>query len=187
VLARAFVGNPLHIAAFGWGQLAVNEAFFRFALAALKGTKLAALAGDRLLGVVHWVEAPACQPASAAGLRIGPEMAAVLGAGPARNVAAWLSAWSRRDPVEPHLHLGPIGVEPEAQGRRLGRALMEAYCAECDKRGILGYLETDRCENVAFYERFGFDLAAEAQILGVPNYFMRRRATASQVSGDRSA
>jgi uncharacterized protein (UPF0128 family) len=36
------------------------------------------------------------------------------------------------------------------------------------------YLETDKEFNVRFYERFGFDLIGEENVLGVQNYFMCR-------------
>lgn len=42
LLGRAFVTNPLHMAVFGAGNLAANEAFFRVGLAAMKGPKLMA-------------------------------------------------------------------------------------------------------------------------------------------------
>jgi hypothetical protein len=41
----------------------------------------------------------------------------------------------------------------------------------------VGYLETDRPSNVRFYERFGFDVVGEGQVLGLPNWYMRREPT----------
>jgi len=38
----------------------------------------------------------------------------------------------------------------------------------------LSYLETDKSENVRFYERFGFTVVAEVNVLGVRNWFMSR-------------
>jgi predicted N-acetyltransferase YhbS len=84
------------------------------------------------------------------------------------------STWSMHDLSEPHSHLGPIAVEPEAQGRRVGSMLMEKYCAELDRSGVAGYLETDRPENVEFYGRYGFVVTETAPVLGVETYFMRR-------------
>jgi hypothetical protein len=51
---------------------------------------------------------------------------------------------------------------------------MESYCLELDRTGNAGYLETDRPENVAFYQRFGFVVTGTATVLGVETYFMRR-------------
>src|SRR5690606_5278200 len=95
VLAHAFVTNPLHIAVFGPGRLAANEAFFRIGLRAMKGPKLAAFDDGRMVGVVHWVESPQCQFSAWEKLRTLPEMVRGFGIGPAIKVARWLSAWSK--------------------------------------------------------------------------------------------
>ena len=174
VLARAFVTNPVHIAAFGPSRLESNEVFFRIGLAAMKGEKFVVTDGSRILGVAHWVRSPGCQFSAFEKLRTVPRMVSGLGLGSALKVLSWVSTWSRHDPSEPHSHLGPIAVEPEAQGRHVGSRLMEKYCAELDRTGTAGYLETDRSENVAFYSRFGFVVTETASVLGVENYFMRR-------------
>jgi GNAT superfamily N-acetyltransferase len=174
VLARAFVANPNHVAAFGPSSLESNEMFFRIGLAAMKGEKFVATDGSRILAVAHWVRSPACQFPTFEKLRMTPKMVRGLGLSSALKVFSWVSTWSRHDPSEPHVHLGPIGVEPEAQGRHVGSKLMEKYCAELDRTGLAGYLETDRPENVAFYSRFGFAVTETATVLGIENYFMRR-------------
>jgi ribosomal protein S18 acetylase RimI-like enzyme len=175
MLARAFVTNPLHVAAFGPDRLAANEAFFRTGLAKMKGSKLVATDGTRILGVIHWVSSPDCQFSPVEKLATMPAMIGGLGLRAALRLTSWLSAWARHDPAEPHAHLGPIGVDPHAQGRHIGHQLMQRYCDEIDGAGQLGFLETDRPENVQFYQRFGFELVATAPVLGTPNYFMSRK------------
>jgi hypothetical protein len=128
LLARAFVTNPLHVAVFGSGNLAANEAFFRTGLAAMKGPKLVAMEGSQLVGVIHWVASPACQYSLSEKLRMMPGLARNVGMRPALRVAVWLSEWSKLDPAASHINLGPIGVDPEMQGRQIGRQLMERYC-----------------------------------------------------------
>jgi GNAT superfamily N-acetyltransferase len=103
-----------------------------------------------------------------------PRMLSGFGLRTTLKVISWVSIWSRHDPAEPHLHLGPIAVDPDAQGRGVGRMLMESYSMELDRTGVVGYLETDRPENVVFYQRFGFVVTGTAPILGVETYFMRR-------------
>jgi len=174
VLARAFVTNPVHIAAFGPSSQESNEEFFRIGLAAMKGEKFVATDGSRILGVAHWVRSPACQFSAFEKLRTMPGIVSGLGWGSALKVISWVSTWSRHDPSEPHSHLGPIGVEPEAQGRHVGSRLMEQYCAELDRTGMAGYLETDRPENVEFYRRFDFVVKETASVLDVETWFMRR-------------
>jgi ribosomal protein S18 acetylase RimI-like enzyme len=176
LLARAFVTNPLHVAVFGANHTGANEAFFRIGLAVMKGEKRVALEGRRMLGVVHWVDSGKCQVSSGEKLRLVPAMVKGFGLRSAIRVGGWLSVWSKHDPSEHHVHLGPIGVSPEAQGRGIGRQLMERYCDHLDDLGAVGYLETDRPGNVAFYTKFGFQVAGTALIQEVPNYFMRRGA-----------
>ena len=125
-------------------------------------------------GVIHWVTAPLCQFSPWEKLRQVPAMIRGVGPASAARLGSWLAAWGRHDPAEPHIHLGPIGVDPAYQGKNVGRLLMEAYCAELDRGGVKGYLETDRAENVTFYQRFGFQVTREAPVLGVTNYFMTR-------------
>lgn len=174
VLARAFVTNPLHEAAFGPSRLDSNEEFFRVGLDAMKGAKLVARDGTRILGVAHWVRSPDCQFSGLEKLRMMPRVIRGLGVRTAIDVMSWLSAWSKHDLTRPHVHLGPIAVEPEAQGRHVGSKLMKTYCEELDLTGMAGFLETDRSANVRFYERFGFVVTETAFVLGVNNYFMRR-------------
>lgn len=85
-----------------------------------------------------------------------------------------MSVWEKHDPREAHLHLGPIGIDPEMQGKGLGRRLMTRYCETADAARLPGYLETDRAANVPFYAAFGFRPVAEVPVLGVTNYLMRR-------------
>jgi GNAT superfamily N-acetyltransferase len=175
LLARAFVTNPLHVAAFGAGARAKNEAFFRAGLAVMKGPRYVACDGTRLSGFIHWVPSSACQFSRAEKARMLPMMIAGLGPIAAWRASRWLTAWSRLDPLEPHLHLGPIGVDPPAQGRRIGARLMQIFCDELDRQSVPGYLETDRPANVPFYARFGFEVVSEKRVIGVPNFFMIRR------------
>ena len=45
-----------------------------------------------------------------------------------------------------------------------------------DAAGEVAYLETDKEINARFYERFGFEVVGEEQVLGVRNWFMTRPA-----------
>jgi GNAT superfamily N-acetyltransferase len=182
VLARAFVTNPLHVAAFGPDILRRNEQFFLTGLSVMKGTKLVAVDGDRIVGVIHWVEAPGCQFSGGEKLRMMPQLLTGLGARCAVKLLSWLSTWSADDPTAAHVHLGPIGVDPDAQGRGVGRRLMERYCAALDASGKAGYLETDRPENVSFYQRFEFETVREISVLGVANFLMERPPLAAATS-----
>ena len=179
MLARAFASNPVHLAAFGDGVLAKNEAFFRTVLPLLSGPKFVATDGSRVLGLIHWFPSSQCQVSGAKRVRLLPTMMANLGGKATLKVLSWLSTWEQHDPKEAHVHLGPIGVIPEVQGQRVGSRLMTTYCEALAATGEAGYLETDRPENVAFYRRFGFETTQEVPVIGVTNYFMFRPVVAT--------
>jgi len=173
-LARAFVANPLHVAVFGRDAIAANEAFFRIALTTMTGEKRIVVEGTAVVGFIHWNDGPRCQLPWPKRVNVGVSMARALGVRTTRDVAAWQSAWSKHDPVDRHVHLGPIGVVPVARGRGVGGRLMELYCGELDQQATAGYLETDRTENVTFYSKFRFEEIGRTEVLGVTNYYMRR-------------
>jgi GNAT superfamily N-acetyltransferase len=55
-------------------------------------------------------------------------------------------------------------VVPSAQGRGVGRAMMEEVTRRADADGLPCYLESSRdVPNVRIYERFGFRFAAELE------------------------
>jgi predicted N-acetyltransferase YhbS len=98
----------------------------------------------------------------ARGMRDNPIHVAALGDDPAHRVDA------------PHFHLGPVAADAGKQGRGIGTALLEVFCTRVDQDAAVTYLETDKAEYVGFYARFGFETVAEADVIGVPNWFMRR-------------
>lgn len=53
-------------------------------------------------------------------------------------------------------YLSIIAVDPAAQGRGLGRKLLDPTLAEADRHSAACYLETFTPRNVSFYERLGF-------------------------------
>jgi GNAT superfamily N-acetyltransferase len=56
-----------------------------------------------------------------------------------------------------HWYLHYLGVEPRAQGRGLGGALMAPVLAECDRDGLPAHLEASTDRSRMLYERHGFD------------------------------
>lgn len=174
VLARSFLNNPLHIAAFGYDEIKKNNAFFRSGIAVMKGAKFIAVRKSRILGFIHWAASPHCQFSMMEKLALVPQMMMGFGFNSTVKVSKWLAEWSKHDPEKKHIHLGPIGVDPDEQGHGIGRLLMQHYCDELDRTGSEGYLETDRKKNIKFYESFGFRIMGELSVLGVKNYLMWR-------------
>jgi hypothetical protein len=52
--------------------------------------------------------------------------------------------------------------------------MLTRLCADVDDKDAPSYLETDKSENVGFYQRFGFSVAGKAEVLGITNWFMSR-------------
>ena len=101
MLARAFATNPLHVAAFGADALARNEAFFRVGLTVMKGPRLVALDGSRILGLIHWVDAPRCQFSALEKLKLTPAMIGGFGVRSALRVSACCPGGRGMTPIGP--------------------------------------------------------------------------------------
>ncbi|HSJ18013.1 MAG TPA: GNAT family N-acetyltransferase [Solirubrobacterales bacterium] len=182
VLARGMRDNPLHVAAYGtdpeW-RLRCHERLMRAVLTGSPTPEpISALRDGTLVGVTGVAPPGTCQPTGRQRLRMLPTMA-MLGPRTASRVVRWVSTWAERDPDEPHVHLGPLAVDAPVQGQGIGSAIMREHCRRLDEAGEVGYLETDKPDNVRFYERFGYEVVGEQAVIGVPNWFMRRPAQAT--------
>jgi ribosomal protein S18 acetylase RimI-like enzyme len=183
LVARAMRDNPANTRVFRIADSAQRSlAMGRFFVPVLgglyqRGLVLGAVRADRLVGVCGMARPGFCQPGTIEKTRVFP--AAVIGnpiPTPLR-VLSWVGEWARRDPPEPHWHLGPMAVDPEFQGCGIGTAMLHTFCAVADSTGASAYLETDKSENVRLYQRFGFHVMESAEVLGIPNWFMFRAAS----------
>jgi ribosomal protein S18 acetylase RimI-like enzyme len=184
VLGRGMRDNPLHVQTFGADAEQRERALTRVFQGVLrqyvpKGAVLGAFSSGALVGVCAMVEPGRCQPSGGERLRLLPEAIAGAGLGGTVRLLKWVGTWARHDPQEPHWHLGPVGVERHLQGQGIGTALLGVFCQRMDALGAMAYLETDKRENVAFYERFGFQVKAQEPVLEVPNWFMVRPLSGS--------
>ncbi len=173
VAARALRDSPTSMAVSD-DPLVRFEMFHSTFLGMLAGARVA---GVRLGGTVLGVAATE-HPGNCIGSLLPPEIRALdAPAQETTDAHRFLhlgSILAAHDLVEPHWHVGPVSVEPEFQGRGLGRSAMRLLCGEFDQHGRLAWLETDKPENVRFYIGLGFEVAEEASILSVRNWFMRR-------------
>ena len=181
VLGRGMRDNPIHERAFGADAGRREAALTRLFGAVLgghveRGTILGAFSSGTLVGVCSMVPPGGCQLSGMDKLRMIPALVGAGGLGSAVRALKWAGAWAGHDPTAPHWHLGPVGVERALQGKGIGGALLRAFCARMDEDRAMAYLETDKPENVAIYEHFGFRTVAEDQVLGIPNWFMVRNA-----------
>ena len=64
----------------------------------------------------------------------------------------------RADLVEPHWFLDVLGVDPDSQRCGVGSALLAPVLARADAEALPCYVITHNRANVAYYQRFGFEL-----------------------------
>jgi GNAT superfamily N-acetyltransferase len=79
------------------------------------------------------------------------------------DIVATTEDMAAAHPDEPHWYLPLVGVEPLAQGRGLGAALMKATLQRVDAAGGVAYLESSNPRNISLYERFGFQIIGRIQ------------------------
>jgi GNAT superfamily N-acetyltransferase len=84
------------------------------------------------------------------------------------DLLATFDAMGRCHPDGPHWYLPLIGVDPNAQNRGLGSALMRHVLAHVDEKGSVAYLESANARNVPLYERFGFKVLRDIRIGAAP-------------------
>ena len=179
LLARSMADNPLHQRVFG-SDTARLEPLLEAAFARLlrrqmrTGVVFGAYEGDALVGVAAMVPPGHCQPGLGEKLAMLPIVARAGALRRLPRIRRWLQVWARHDPQFEHWHLGPAAVDRTRQGQGIGTRLMAAICNRLDQEQRIGYLETDKPDNVRLYRRGGFEVVAEQPVLGVTNWFMQR-------------
>ena len=176
VLGKAFATMPNSIAIFS-GKPDIErrmKIIFGTMLEHLPGQVFVAKQSNQIVGAMRIVKWPGCQTSPLQGLKMMPAMMKAGGLGGMRRGMKMRGAWTKSDPKKPHWHLDPIGVTPDLQGQGIGSQMMEHYCKHVDEFGMAAYHETDRPQNVKFYERFGFKVVREESINGVPNWYLKR-------------
>ncbi len=184
VVARGMRDNPMHLAAYGEDPEHRLRKVHRFVSAAFavkdfSHSLVARRADGAIVGVGGMMPPGDCLPTLGEKVRMMPSL---LSNGPRTvgRVMRWLGVWDKHHPKERHWHLGPLAVDAHLQGMGVGSKLMQAFCAQMDDAGEAAYLETDKEINVRFYERFGFEVISEEEVLGVPNWFMLRQPGSSR-------
>src|SRR5262245_36965854 len=188
LLGRGMRDNPANVRAFGIQDSdRRRRALARIFVPVLhglyrRGLILGAFRDGSLVGVCGMARPGLCQPTTLEKLSVIPSVVFGNPLGTPVRVLKWVGEWARRDLAEPHWHLGPVATDSHLQGQGIGSAMLLDFCGRMDDCGALSYLETDKFENVRFYQKFGFTVIAESEILGVPNWFMSRP---SQNGGSR--
>ena len=181
LISRGMRDNPTHVAALGEDperrQKRVHRIFSKVlpVMGHFDHLLVARHPDNTVLGVLGMAAPGRCQPNAKQRMQLTLGLLP-LGPHAVSRSLRWVGAWEKHDPEERHWHLGPVAVDAHLQGMGIGSKLMRVFCAQMDAAEETAYLETDKPENVRFYERFGFEIVGEEQVIGVPNWYMARPA-----------
>ena len=120
-------------------------------------------------GAAIWIP-PGKYPLSVVGMMLAGWHPAPLKFGPAAfgrymSSTNYVERLHKRDVPPRHWYLMILGVDPPRQGQGVGGALIQPVLSRADAEGLLCYLETETAGNVAFYERHGFEVVVEVDLL----------------------
>ena len=121
-----------------------------------------------------WIE-PGRSVGLASGIRAGalgvPRRFGLAATWRLKTLSDTIDALRRDAAPAGHWYLLLLGVEPQAQGQRLGTRLMAPMFAEADRQRRAIYLETSTPSNVPYYERHGFEVTGERRVPGAHTYW----------------
>jgi len=176
VLARAFAADPM----VRWPMVSSDElpgrirTMFEIVDTAYAGEGWVYTAGEGL-GVMSLMPPASAERERELADATAPALAALTPDGGERYEHFWAWVLAMRPP-EPHWLLDQVAVEPAAQGRGIGGAMLRFAIERAERDGLPLRLETGVPANVPLYERFGFreTRTADAPDGGPHIWFMRR-------------
>ena len=126
-----------------------------------RGRVWTARGDEGLLGVALW--APPGTFALGVGDTLGvlPLMVDVVGFSRMAEVGATLDRIEEARPAEPRWLLTLVGTHRAARRRGVGRALLQPGLRACARESLPAVAETASADNLPFYRRLGFEVAAE--------------------------
>jgi GNAT superfamily N-acetyltransferase len=130
-----------------------------------------------LAGVAAWLP-PGVFPATGGtrALRQGLRVAPTIVRSPRRRTAyRMMNEMTARHPHDEHWYLMILGTDPLYQGRGVGTALIEPVLERADETGVAAFLETQKESNLAYYQRFGFEVSDTFSVDDSPPLWQMRR------------
>ncbi|KUI23497.1 GNAT family acetyltransferase [Mycobacterium sp. GA-1285] len=164
VLARAFYDDPVmtwmlpNDAARERGLGRMFATMIRHHFLRTEGVEVAG--GGRIGAAALWDPPGEWKQTGRQELRMMPAFFRALGANVRRGQVV-ADLMKEQHPEEPHWYLGVIGSDPTVRGSGYGQALMRSRLDRCDAEHAPAYLESSNPDNIAYYQRFGFDVTGE--------------------------
>ena len=80
------------------------------------------------------------------------------------HVEEFFITMRKRNATAPYWYFGPLGVDPEYQGRGYASKLLNPMLQRIDEEDLPVYLETTKEANISLYEHFEFQVLEEKRI-----------------------
>ncbi|HJL14840.1 MAG TPA: GNAT family N-acetyltransferase [Sandaracinaceae bacterium LLY-WYZ-13_1] len=166
VLERALAADPFvsWLARPGAGHARARRSYLRLMLERIALPRgivyVAESAGGALWGASLWAPPGTFELSAGETLKLMPLMLDVVGLSRMPRIGRVLDAVDAARPPEPRWLLTLLGTLPDRRGRGVGSALLRPALERCDDAGLRAVLETADPGNLAFYRRFGFEVAA---------------------------
>lgn len=176
LLADSMCTNPNHMAIFKSIELPARQKqqqMFEMVLRSEYNKTIIAKISGKIVAAMSYTTCQHCQMSPIDILLLTPTLIRIFG----RDlipVLRWRMNWSKHDYKRKHIHFGPLAVRNDFQGMGIGKLLLSHFCTHVDAADDTAYLETDKSENIALYERFGFKIIETDTLFGNQNWFMVR-------------
>lgn len=182
MLGRAFGDNPGYLAILPFlsdeeRHRAVERSIRGFVQAAVRHQFAEAVVREGRVAAAMLVCEPGQYPPTLAAKAWQASGCATTGPRGWRSFLVYDAFTARIHLREPHFYLFVLGVDPDLQGRGLGKALLHRLNARADERGLPCFLETDRETSVVLYRSVGYEVVTDgpcAKLGGLRMWTMKR-------------
>ncbi len=158
-IARAFETDPFWRWMFPTGDFLARAAkltAFELTHVHLRHDEVWTTTGE-IQGSAVWAPPDRWRQTNADTLRGIPSTLRIFGR-QSLGVLRAFTAVQNAHPPGPHYYLAILGTDPAFQGKGVGSAVLAPVLERCDNEGLGAYLESSKEENIAFYNRQGFEL-----------------------------